>query len=153
MKESILRAAAIASFAMSFIMAVSTWFGVASGGIRGGGLLGFFYGLLLIFLGAVAWALFNSLADVSVVRGRVDAMTQHLVRLQRQVDGVTGAGTGDATAGPAPAHAHTAPLSEQGPAEVRPRLGVRRAAKRSRTTHHARADRGRTAAGTGGSTA
>jgi len=124
MKESILRAAAIASFAMSFIMAVSTWFGVASGGIRGGGLLGFFYGLLLIFLGAVAWALFNSLADVSVVRGRVDAMTQHLVRLQRQIDAVTGAGDGDAGPRPAPARGHTAPLPEQGPAEAQTAVPV-----------------------------
>jgi hypothetical protein len=87
-------------------------------------LLGFFYGLLLIFLGAVAWALFNSLADVSVVRGRVDAMTQHLVRLQRQIDGVTGAGSGVDAPGPAPAHARTAPLPEQGPTEAQTTVPV-----------------------------
>ncbi len=86
MKESILRAAAIAALVISLIVAVSTWFGVATAGIRGGTLLGFFYGLLALFLGFVAWALLSALADIPVVRMRVEQLQLRVAHLEDRLE-------------------------------------------------------------------
>lgn len=85
MKESILRAAAIASLALALIMSVTTWIGVSTSSQRGSVLIGFFEFALILFLGAVAWALFNAFADIVASRNTLEMLTVRLVKLEETV--------------------------------------------------------------------
>lgn len=82
MKESILRAAAIASLALALIMSVTTWVGLSTSSQRGSFFIGFFEFALILFLGVVAWALLNALADVVTVRTSVDVLGARMRRIE-----------------------------------------------------------------------
>jgi len=82
MKESVLRAAAIASLALALIMSVTTWIGLSSSSHRGSFFLGFFEFALILFLGIVAWALFNSLADIVTVRTSLEVLNVRMTRIE-----------------------------------------------------------------------
>ena len=86
MKESILRAAAIAALALALIMSVTTWVGVSTSSQRGSFFMGFFEFALILFLGAVAWALFNALADAVANRTTLEMITVRLARLESAVE-------------------------------------------------------------------
>jgi len=110
MKESILRAAAIAALALALIMSVTTWIGISTSSQRGSFLIGFFEFALILFLGIVAWALLNALADIVTVRSSLEMITVRLARIEAAV------GAGPATeAAPAPA-APSAPGPDEGSA-------------------------------------
>ena len=85
MKESILRAAAIASLALALIISITTWIGVSTSSQRGSVLIGFFEFALILFLGAVAWALFNAFADIVTSRTTLEMLTVRLVKLEEAV--------------------------------------------------------------------
>jgi len=85
MKESILRAAAIAALALALIMSVTTWIGVSTSSQRGSVLIGFFEFALILFLGAVAWALFNAFADIVTSRSTLEMLTVRLAKLEEAV--------------------------------------------------------------------
>lgn len=132
MKESILRAAAIASLALALIMSVTTWIGVATSSQRGSVLIGFFEFALILFLGAVAWALFNAFADIVTSRNTLEMLTVRLVKLEEAVALIAPeAATPEAAAHEAAAHdaaAHDAAAKDapgDAPAE-RPREGDER---------------------------
>ena len=104
MKESILRAAAIAALALALIMSVTTWIGVSTSSQRGSVLIGFFEFALILFLGAVAWALFNAFADIVSSRNTLEMLTVRLVKLEEAVAGLAPAAAPDPAA-PDPARA------------------------------------------------
>ena len=101
MKESILRAAAIASLALALIMSVTTWIGVSTSSQRGSVLIGFFEFALILFLGAVAWALFNAFADIVTSRNTLEMLTVRLVKLEEAVARIAPATDTPATDTPA----------------------------------------------------
>ena len=109
MKESILRAAAIASLALALIMSVTTWIGVSTSSQRGSVLIGFFEFALILFLGAVAWALFNAFADIVASRNTLEMLTVRLVKLEEAVARI--APTADTPATDTPA-TDTAPATD-----------------------------------------
>ncbi len=82
MKESILRAAAIAAMALALIMAITTWIGVSSSPTRGSFFMGFFEFALILFLGGVAWALLNALADAAANRTTLEMLTMRMVKIE-----------------------------------------------------------------------
>jgi hypothetical protein len=102
MKESILRAAAIAALALALIMSVTTWIGVSTSSQRGSVLIGFFEFALILFLGAVAWALFNAFADIVSSRTMLDMLTVRLVKLEEAVARLAPAAAPDPAAQDAP---------------------------------------------------
>ena len=122
MKESILRAAAIAALALALIMAITTWIGVGSSSARGSFFMGFFEFALILFLGGVAWALLNALADTAANRGTLEMLTFRLVKieaaLERLAPGEAGQNADDgSTPGSGPASAGT-PTAETPTAET-----------------------------------
>lgn len=82
MKESVLRAAAIASLALALIVSVTTWVGISSSSQRGSFFIGFFEFALILFLGVVAWALFNALGDVVTVRSSLQVLDARMERIE-----------------------------------------------------------------------
>ncbi len=98
MKESILRAAAIAALALALIISVTTWIGVSTSSQRGSVLIGFFEFALILFLGAVAWALFNAFADIVSSRTMLEMLTVRLVKLEETVAGLAPAAAPDPAA-------------------------------------------------------
>jgi hypothetical protein len=82
MKESVLRAAAIASLALALIISITTWIGLSTSSQRGSFFVGFFEFALILFLGVVAWALFNSLADIATVRNHVEVLNVRLGKIE-----------------------------------------------------------------------
>ena len=86
MKESILRAAAIAALALALIMSVTTWVGVSTSSARGSFFMGFFEFALILFLGAVAWALFNALADTVSNRGTLEMLTVRMAKIEAALE-------------------------------------------------------------------
>lgn len=151
MKESILRAAAIAALALALVTSVLTWINVStSSHVRGAILIGFFEFALILFLGVVAWSLFNALADVVTTRTTLDVLVARMARLERgleaaglvppepkagPVSGAGGAGeakAGRGQAGGPAAGASGAPGARSGaPAEEgrQPKAGPRDAAE------------------------
>ena len=113
MKESILRAAAIAALALALIMSVTTWIGVSTASARGSVLIGFFEFALILFLGAVAWALFNAFADIVSSRTTLEMLTVRLAKLEEAVARIAPeeGTTAHAPATPAQAVAPAAPAA------------------------------------------
>ncbi len=103
MKESILRAAAIAALALALIMSVTTWIGVSTASARGSVLIGFFEFALILFLGAVAWALFNAFADIVSNRSTLEMLTVRLVKLEEAVARIAPEDDAASASHPAPA--------------------------------------------------
>jgi len=120
MKESVLRAAAIASLALALIMSVTTWVGLSTSSQRGSFFIGFFEFALILFLGVVAWALFNALADVVTVRTSLEVLSVRMQRIEEALGvgeaapPVAGAGPGAPTAGaPAEQEPSTRPPNDR----------------------------------------
>ncbi|MEJ2291376.1 MAG: hypothetical protein P8Y05_06630 [Deinococcales bacterium] len=125
MKESILRAAAIAALALALIMSVTTWVGVSTSSARGSFFMGFFEFALILFLGAVAWALFNALADTVANRGTLEMLTVRMAKIEAALERLAPEAAaephGEPGGGPrseprAEAHPATPPADEAEPA-------------------------------------
>lgn len=102
MKESILRSSAIAALALALIMSVTTWIGVSTSKQSGSFLIGFFEFALILFLGVVAWALLNALADIVTVRSSMEMLTVRLARIENALGVPSEAAPPTAASEPAP---------------------------------------------------